>query len=119
MKGLKDEADIIRVRHMYDATLEALQFAKGRSRSSLKSDRMLTLALLKELELIGEAASKITESFRSRHPTVPWSAIVATRNRLIHGYFDIDLDIVWRTIEGELPALAALLTKVLNEVDGN
>jgi uncharacterized protein with HEPN domain len=97
--------DLIRVRHMLDAINEALVFSQGKSRDDLDNNRMLTLAIIKELEIIGEAASKITPEFKANQPLVPWLDIVGMRNRLTHGYFDIDLDLVWTTVQEDLPFL--------------
>ncbi|MBI4126340.1 MAG: DUF86 domain-containing protein [Deltaproteobacteria bacterium] len=113
LKKTHTDFDIVRVRHMLEASQEALAFIKGRGRSDLDHDRQLLLSLIKELEMIGEAASKVSPEFCKRHPSVPWGVIVRTRHRLIHGYFDIDRDIVWKTVEQELPKLAELLQKVL------
>jgi len=74
---------------------------------------MLLLSLIKEIEIIGEASSKITDEFRQKHPEVPWMHIVAMRNRLIHAYFDIDADRVWDTINSDLPSLLNQLKKIV------
>ncbi len=103
--------DAIRLRHMLDATQEAISFASGKKREDLDADRMLVLSLVKDIEIIGEAATKISEDCRRVLPEIPWKNIVAMRNRLIHGYFDIDLDIVWKTVAEELPPLLNLLRK--------
>jgi len=105
--------DLIRVRHMIDAAGEALSFARGKSREDFHKDRMLLLSLIKEIEIIGEASSKITDEFRQKHPEVPWAHIVAMRNRLIHAYFDIDADRVWDTINSDLPSLLNQLKKIV------
>jgi uncharacterized protein with HEPN domain len=84
--------DAIRVRHMLDAAREALSFASGKQRSDLAANRMLVLSLVKSVEIIGEAAATVTAETRERFPHIPWRDIVAMRNRLIHVYFDIDLD---------------------------
>jgi uncharacterized protein with HEPN domain len=102
-------ADLVRIKHIIDATKEALGFVEEKTRADLDSDRMLVLALLKELELIGEAASKISLSFRETHKQIPWTLLIATRNRLIHGYFDINLDIVWKTIDQDLRGLLRII----------
>lgn len=106
-----DSPDIIRVKHIVDAIKEALSFIEGKARDDLDSDRMLVLALLKELELIGEAASKVSSEFRATHSAIPWALLVATRNRLIHDYFDINLDIVWITISRDLRELLVSVEK--------
>jgi uncharacterized protein with HEPN domain len=105
--------DLIRASHMLDATIEALSFIKGKKKKDLVSDRLLTLALIKEIEIIGEAASKVTSPFRLKHSEIPWEVIVRTRNRLIHGYFDINLNIVWETVKISLPELKDALEDVL------
>jgi len=97
--------DLIRIRHMLDAIKEVLAFSKDKSRDDLDNSRMLTLAIIKELENIGEAASKITPKFKATQPHIPWLDIVGMRNRLTHGYFDIDLDLVWTTVQEDLPLL--------------
>lgn len=100
--------DVIRMRHMADAALEAIQFAAGRTRADLEIDRMLVRALTKDVEIVGEAAARVTPETRLAIPSIPWQSIVTMRNRLIHGYFDIDLDIVWSTVTEDPPLLSAL-----------
>ena len=105
--------DLIRLRHMLDATQEAISFASGSKREDLDGNRMLVLSLVKDIEIIGEAATKVSEDCRSEHPEIPWKNIVIMWNRLIHGYFDINLDIVWKTFTEELPSLMIDLQKAL------
>jgi uncharacterized protein with HEPN domain len=76
--------DAIRIRHMLDALDEALGFAEGKERDDLNQDRMLVLSVVKCIEIIGEAASKVTQETRTQHPEIPWNEIIAMRNRLIH-----------------------------------
>ena len=108
------KSDHIRCRHMLDAALEAVAFAQGRTREDLDNDRQLVLAILKDIEIVGEAASNISESTRRLMPDMPWSAIVGMRNRLVHAYFAISLDIVWQTVESDLPPLISLLEDFLS-----
>jgi uncharacterized protein with HEPN domain len=105
--------DGIRFRHMLDAVREAQAFTASRSRSDLDHDRMLLLALVKDIEIVGEAASRVSAAATVEWPEIPWQDIVAMRHRLIHGYFDIDLDIVWNTVRDDLPPLAEQLEKAL------
>lgn len=104
--------DWVRTRHMLDAATEALSFARGSTRDSLKQDRKLALALVKSIEIIGEAAAKVSDECQRGHPQIPWASIVGMRNRLIHAYFDVDLDRVWDTITDDLPPLVAELEKI-------
>ena len=89
--------DSVRLRHMLEATEKAVAFARNRTRADMDTDEQLTLALTRLLEIIGEAAASITETVRDNNPPIPWRAIIGTRNRLIHGYFDVDKDIVWNS----------------------
>jgi len=73
---------------------------------------MLLFAVVRAIEVLGEAASKVSEDTRSECPEIPWSAITDMRNRLIHGYFDIDVDIVWNTASLEIPALLSDLRRI-------
>ena len=107
--------DRIRIRHMLDAAREAMAFAAGRDRSDLDTDRMLLLSLVKCVEILGEAASRVSGEAQAASPHIPWQDIVAMRNRLIHGYFDIDPDIVWSTATGELPDLLPLLEALIGQ----
>lgn len=106
------EADIIRLQHMLDAAREARFFAAGHNRNDLDKNRMLTLSLVKEIEIIGEAASKISPEARAELSQFEWNVIIGMRNRLVHIYFDINLDILWYTVEFNLPELIEKLEKL-------
>jgi uncharacterized protein with HEPN domain len=85
----------------------------GKTRDDLNKDRMFSLALVRLIEIIGEAAANVSEDCRKVFPNIPWSSIVGMRNRLIHAYIDIDIDRVWDTITDDLPPLIATLEKIL------
>jgi len=93
---LKD--DEIRLRHMLDAALKAVSFVKGRSRGDLDSDEKVALAVTRLLEILGEAARGLSPDFKNSNPKIEWKQIMGTRDRLIHGYFDVDLDIIWELL---------------------
>jgi uncharacterized protein with HEPN domain len=105
--------DIIRLRHMVQAAQEALQFVSNRSRVDLDQNRMLALSLIKELEIIGEASNKISAETRIAFDRIPWLDIIDMRNHLVHGYFDIDFDLVWHTVLNDLPPLLEELLNAL------
>lgn len=90
-----DKNDSVRLKHMLEAARACMQFSNGRLRIDLEKDQMLSFAIIRALEIFGEAASKISIEFQETHSHIPWRAIVGMRNRLIHAYFDIDYDIVW------------------------
>ncbi len=110
--------DRVRLRHMPDAGREAMSFVRDRTSADLGSDRLLVLALVKEVEIIGEAAYQLSEETRATIPDMPWEDIIGMRHRLVHAYFDINLDVLWRTVEDDLPVLVSLLeaSMPLNEL---
>ena len=98
---------------MLDHAREAVTFVKGKSRADLDSDRLLNLALVRLLEIIGEAANQIPKPDHGLYPEIPWPQIISLRNRLIHGYRSVDLDILWQIILVDLPPLIANLEAIL------
>jgi uncharacterized protein with HEPN domain len=110
--------DETRARHMRDAAREAQEFARDRARPDLDRDRMLYGALVWSLTIIGEAASNLTPELRASLSGVPWSNIVGMRNRLVHGYYLIDADMVWETITLHVPPLVAALDEWLASQSG-
>ncbi len=101
--------DVVRLAHLREAATKALRYSQGTSRKALEADEVLRLALTKLVEIVGEAAKQVSEPTRLAHPSVPWSAAARMRDRLVHHYFDIDLDVLWATITTDLPALLASL----------
>jgi uncharacterized protein with HEPN domain len=109
--------DAVRLRHMREAAASALEMATGRTRTELDENVMLRMAITRCLEILGEAASKVTPGTRAQVPSIPFGKIVSMRNRLIHAYFDVDLNIVWTTVAEDLPALLPALDSALAEIE--
>jgi uncharacterized protein with HEPN domain len=109
--------DLIRLRHMREAASYAQEMAVSRTRSDLDENIMLRMALIHCLEVLGEAASKVTPETRAQLPSIPFVQTVAMRHRLIHAYFDVDLDIVWTTVVDDLPPLLAALDAALGAAE--
>jgi len=107
-----NNSDIIKLQHMLDAARYAKLFVKGSTRANLNDDVMLRFALTKAIEIIGEAAANISKDTRDQLPHFEWGKIVGMRNRLVHVYFDIDLDILWDTVENYIPNLINDLEKL-------
>ena len=84
------KSDRVRLQHMLDAAREALSFVREKTREDLDQDRLLVLALVKAIEIIGEAAYQVSSETRSQIPEVPWEDIIGMRHRLVHAYFEID-----------------------------
>jgi uncharacterized protein with HEPN domain len=105
--------DRIRVEHMLDACRSVSRFLAGRQRKALDEDEMLRFALVRAIEIIGEAASKVSPEGRQQMTGVPWREAIGIRNRLVHAYFDIDLDVLWKTATTAIPELSAQLETIL------
>jgi uncharacterized protein with HEPN domain len=97
--------DLTRIGHMIEAAETALGFIAGRARADLDTDQMLLFALIRAVEIVGEAASQVSLATRQTTSDVPWTLIISMRNRLVHGYSDINHEIVWKTVTEELPEL--------------
>ena len=102
---------------MLDHAREAVSFVGGKNRRDLYNDRVLELALVRLVEVVGEAAAKTSPECKRDYQFIPWAEIIGMRNRLIHGYNSIDLDVLWDTIEIDLPPLIEKLEKILEKSD--
>lgn len=107
--------DVIRLRHMAEAAETALRFCQGRTRADLDTDDMLRFALTRAVEIIGEAANKVSIDARTQIPGIAWAVIVGMRNRLVHAYFAVDSDILWTTVSERLPPLLRELHLILSK----
>jgi uncharacterized protein with HEPN domain len=107
----------VRLRHMLDAGHEIQGFVEGKEREALDTDQLLVRGLSMSISIIGEAASRISDETQQKYPDVPWAQIRGMRNRLIHAYFETDLDILWGTATQAIPQLIEQLEKIIAEVD--
>ena len=98
---------------MLDAASMAARHARAHSRSELETDELLAHGLVHMLLVLGEAASRVGEEERRLHPGIPWRQVVGLRNRLVHGYDDIDPDTVWSVLTKDLPSLITELERIL------
>ena len=94
---------------------EAAELASGVTFDNFEKNRALQLAIMKAVEIVGEAASRVGADTREMHSEIPWSGIVGMRNRLVHGYFDVNLARVWETVEQDIPRLIAQLEPLVSE----
>ena len=92
---------------------QAEQFASTLTLEEFQASRLHQLAVVKAVETVGEAASKISDETQQAHPEIPWPSIIGMRNRLVHGYGSIRLGVVWRTVKEDIPALAGQLRRIV------
>lgn len=107
--------DEMRLRHMLDAARAAVRFARNRNRSDLDTDELSAHGLVRLIEIVGEAASRVSREMQAEIPELPWPAIVGMRNRLVHGYYDVDRGLVWFTLTHDLPPLIDALEHYLGD----
>ncbi|MDP1610631.1 MAG: DUF86 domain-containing protein [Sulfuritalea sp.] len=101
---------------MIDCAEKVIVYTRGLDQAGFVGSGLNYDATIRNLELIGEAACHIPDTVRSAHPQIPWRQVVATRNRLIHGYLGIDNDTLWSIVEQDTPALLALLVALKNQI---
>jgi uncharacterized protein with HEPN domain len=107
--------DSITMRQMLDHAREAIQFTADKSLDDVLNDRLLGLALARLIEILGEAANRISPDTMTRYPNVQWRQAIDTRNRVIHGYDTVDLRIIYGIIQNNLPPLVAELERILEQ----
>lgn len=107
--------DRVSLRHMLDHARIAMRHGAGRPANDIAGDELLRLALVRALEVVGEAANRIPSDVQQTLPSIPWSRIINFRNRVIHGYDTVDYDVVERVIAVDLPPLIAELERVLGD----
>ena len=105
--------DVTRLHHMLDHAREAVRMLADKGVGELEGDRMLQLALVRLVEIVGEAATRVSNEGQQRFRAIPWQKARGMRNRLVHGYDRIDLRVLWDTITDDLPPLIAELQRIL------
>ena len=109
----KPDKDRLRLLHMRDAAEKARRYAAGRTRSDIEDDDMLESALVREVEVIGEAARHVSAETRAQAPDIDWGDIVGMRNNLVHAYWKVDYDVLWEVITDKLPPLITELNRLI------
>lgn len=107
--------DLTRLRHMLDAALEAVSFLGDLDAKGLANNRLVCQAVVRSLEIVGEAAAQISPAYCDAHTEVAWPKIVGMRNRIVHAYFDIDYEVVEKTVKQDLPTLIQQLKKLIDD----
>jgi uncharacterized protein with HEPN domain len=105
--------DQVYIGHMIDTANKAIGFVAGLSREDFDDNEQLRLAITHLLQVIGEAARRVSLDFRNAHPEIPWKAIVGMRSKVVHDYLNVDEDVVWDTVKNDLTPLLLELEKLL------
>lgn len=106
--------NIVFLRHILDSGNKALRYIEGYDYKMFITDDKTVSSVLREIGVIGEAARKTTEEFRSNHPQIPWEQIFAMRNRVVHDYLGVQLDIVWQTLQEDIPSLMGVVKEIIS-----
>lgn len=107
--------DSVSLTHMLDYSRKAMTMIEGRAREDLNRDEMLCLALTRVVEIIGEAATRVSQAVQQRHGQIPWPEIIGLRNRLVHGYDAVDVNILWDIVQQDLSPLIEQLEAIVQE----
>lgn len=105
-----------RLRHILEAIDRVVRYTKGKSQEDLLNDDMIYYAVVKNIEIMGEAANMLTDSFVSTHPQTPWKMVKGMRNYIVHEYFQIDDTVVWDVVKNDLPKLRTQVLSYLSEL---
>lgn len=109
--------DRIRLEHIVEAVNKVFKYTENKTYDSLRSDDMLFYAVVKNIEIVGEAAYHLTKTFRNTHPETDWKGIVSLRHVLVHDYYQVNIQTVWDIIQQELPPLLEQVTRYISETD--
>ena len=104
--------DTVYVAHMLETAHKAIEKVRRKSRAHFDADENLRLALAYLIQILGEAANRVSQAFREAHPEVPWSEIIGMRHKIVHDYLGVDYDIVWAVVSEDLPMLAGKLERI-------
>ncbi len=105
------------IQDMIDSINETEEFTREISLKDFKEDKKSINAVIRSLEIMGEAAKKIPDNIRKKHPGIPWKEMAGIRDKLIHEYHGVDLEIIWKVVKEELPPVKPLVLKLLKETE--
>jgi len=108
--------DSVYLKHIRDAVAKIQVYVKGVSKSSFKRETLIQDAVIRQIEIIGEAAKRVSEKTRSENVQIPWQDISGMRNKLIHDYFGVDIEKVWLTVRKDIPLLKKQINRILESL---
>lgn len=112
---MTEKEQAVFIRHIIESIEKIEQFSRGISKESLKDDELRQYAIVRAIEIIGEAVKNLSKEFKEKHKDIPWREIIGTRDIMIHKYFGVDLEIVWDIIKHNLPDLKKKLKSIATD----
>jgi len=109
------DRDRVFIGQMVEAATAALDFTEGLSRETVSSDRLVGFAVVRAIQLVGQAARNVSDEVRAANPDVPWRQMIGMRNVVVHDYADVDMTLVWKTVREDLPGLVNRLSAILGD----
>lgn len=113
---MTDRSDVDHLEDILEAVEKARRFTEGMTYEAFAEDEKTTFAVIRALEIIGEATKRISDALRQRYPSVPWRSMAGMRDKLIHDYVNVDLRIVWKTVQEEVPEVHRDVQRILRSL---
>lgn len=113
---MSEKNDLVYIEHILESIDAIMEFSKGINKEELTSNRLKQSAIVREIEIIGGAVKNVSENLKNKHKEIEWRDIAGTRDKMVHHYFGIDLDIVWNIIKINLPDLKMKILKIKKEL---
>jgi uncharacterized protein with HEPN domain len=110
---MKSPDDITRLGHIYDAIIRIESYVRGIKKNAFLENSMMQDAVMRQIEIIGEASRHISDEFEESHPNIPWFEMRGIRNKIVHDYLEINNDVIWDTVKNDLPVLKKQIERML------
>lgn len=114
---MNEKEDLIFIKHILESINAIENFSENITKEELISNRLRQSAIVREIEIIGEAVKNISKTLKNKHREIEWKDIVATRDKIIHHYFGVDLNIIWNIIKKDIPALKKQIEKIKKKLE--